>query len=245
VSTKGKAFIVKRDGAVLSKKAESSIQSISDIMNNNANENILKSYMKSKNSGVVGFANGDEAKRYFCYSKTEYNNWEIIMVVSSSSVEANISDVTDNFVFLGVIIGLMLTLLIGYFIYMLVAVRSESSINLRRYFMVSKYSEDIVFDYSCVKDTLYCNENWKKLFGYELPKENVKEGLSAYIVEEDREVFEKYLASVSSCEDLLQFKCKVLDVDKNPVECTFKIFGVKDNLKKLIKVVGVIEKNIG
>lgn len=244
VSTKGKAFIIKRDGTVLSKKEDSSIQSISDILNNQSYENTLKSYIKSKSSGVVGFANGEDSKRYICYSKTDYNNWEIIMVVSSSSVEANISDVTDNFVFLGIVIGLMLALLIAYFIYTLVSAKSKSTINLRRYYMVSKYSEDIVFDYSCVKDTLYCNENWKKIFGYELPTDHVKENLLAYIAEGDREQFKEAMSGIDKSEDLVQFRCKVLDSEGNPVECTFKVFGVKDNLKKMIKIVGVIEKNI-
>ena len=164
VNSKGKAFIIKSDGTVLSRKTDSSIRNVSDILDNETNVKTLKNYMKSKKAGVVGFANGKDSKRYICYSKTNFNSWEIIMVVSSSGVEANISDVTDNFVFLGVIIGVMLIVLIAYFIYTLVSVKSKSAINLQRYYMVSKYTEDIIFDYSCVKDTLYSNENCKKLF---------------------------------------------------------------------------------
>lgn len=244
VSTKGKAFIIKSDGTVLSRKADSSIQNVSDILNNDNHVKTLKSYMKSKKSGVVGFENGQESKRYICYSKTNFNSWEIIMVVSSSSVEANISDVTDNFVFLGIIIGLMLVLLIGYFIYTLIAAKSKSAINLRRYYMVSKYIEDIIFDYSCVKDTLYSNENWKKIFGYELPKENVKEKISGYIAERDRAVYRDSIEQIKNSDELVQFKCHILDKDKEETECICKIFGIKDNMNKLIKIVGVIEKSV-
>ena len=243
VNSKGKAFIIKSDGTVLSRKTDSSIRNVSDILDNETNVKTLKNYMKSKKAGVVGFANGKDSKRYICYSKTNFNSWEIIMVVSSSGVEANISDVTDNFVFLGVIIGVMLIVLIAYFIYTLVSVKSKSAINLQRYYMVSKYTEDIIFDYSCVKDTLYSNENWKKLFGYELPKESVKEKMEEYVAEQDRAFYREKIEEAKKSKDgLVQFKCSILDQDKNAVPCTCKIFAVKDNMGKVIKIVGVIEK---
>lgn len=243
VNSKGKAFIIKSDGTVLSRKTDSSIRNVSDILDNETNVKTLKNYMKSKKAGVVGFANGKDSKRYICYSKTNFNSWEIIMVVSSSGVEANISDVTDNFVFLGVIIGVMLIVLIAYFIYTLVSVKSKSAINLQRYYMVSKYTEDIIFDYSCVKDTLYSNENWKKLFGYELPKESVKEKMEEYVAEQDRAFYREKIEEAKKSKDgLVQFKCSILDQDKNAVSCICKIFAVKDNIGKVIKIVGVIEK---
>lgn len=243
VNSKGKAFIIKSDGTVLSRKTDSSIRNVSDILDNETNIKTLKNYMKSKKAGVVGFANGKDSKRYICYSKTNFNSWEIIMVVSSSGVEANISDVTDNFVFLGVIIGVMLIVLIAYFIYTLVSVKSKSAINLQRYYMVSKYTEDIIFDYSCVKDTLYSNENWKKLFGYELPKESVKEKMEEYVAEQDRAFYREKIEEAKKSKDgLVQFKCSILDQDKNAVSCICKIFAVKDNMGKVIKIVGVIEK---
>lgn len=243
VNSKGKAFIIKSDGTVLSRKTDSSIRNVSDILDNETNVKTLKNYMKSKKAGVVGFANGKDSKRYICYSKTNFNSWEIIMVVSSSGVEANISDVTDNFVFLGVIIGVMLIVLIAYFIYTLVSVKSKSAINLQRYYMVSKYTEDIIFDYSCVKDTLHSNENWKKLFGYELPKESVKEKMEEYVAEQDRAFYREKIEEAKKSKDgLVQFKCSILDQDKNAVSCICKIFAVKDNMGKVIKIVGVIEK---
>ena len=243
VNSKGKAFIIKSDGTVLSRKTDSSIRNVSDILDNETNVKTLKNYMKSKKEGVVGFANGKDSKRYICYSKTNFNSWEIIMVVSSSGVEANISDVTDNFVFLGVIIGVTLIVLIAYFIYTLVSVKSKSAINLQRYYMVSKYTEDIIFDYSCVKDTLYSNENWKKLFGYELPKESVKEKMEEYVAEQDRAFYREKIEEAKKSKDgLVQFKCSILDQDKNAVSCICKIFAVKDNMGKVIKIVGVIEK---
>lgn len=243
VNSKGKAFIIKSDGTVLSRKTDSSIRNVSDILDNETNVKTLKNYMKSKKAGVVGFANGKDSKRYICYSKTNFNSWEIIMVVSSSGVEANISDVTDNFVFLGVIIGVMLIVLIAYFIYTLVSVKSKSAINLQRYYMVSKYTEDIIFDYSCVKDTLYSNENWKKLFGYELPKESVKEKMEEYVAEQDRAFYREKIEEAKKSKDgLVQFKCSILAQDKNAVSCICKIFAVKDNMGKVIKIVGVIEK---
>ena len=243
VNSKGKAFIIKSDGTVLSRKTDSSIRNVSDILDNETNVKTLKNYMKSKKAGVVGFANGKDSKRYICYSKTNFNSWEIIMVVSSSGVEANISDVTDNFVFLGVIIGVMLIVLIAYFIYTLVSVKSKSAINLQRYYMVSKYTEDIIFDYSCVKDTLYSNENWKKLFGYELPKESVKEKMEEYVAEQDKAFYREKIEEAKKSKDgLVQFKCSIQDQDKNAVPCICKIFAVKDNMGKVIKIVGVIEK---
>lgn len=244
VSTKGKAFIIKSDGTVLSRKSGSSIRDVNDILNDDDNVKTLKNYMKSKKSGVIGFLTEKNAKRYICYSKTDFNSWEIIIVISSASVEANVGDVTRNFVFLGIVIAVMLIVLIGYFIYTLVNAQSQSAINQKRYYMVSRYTDDIIFDYSCVKDTLYCNENWKKIFGYDLPKENAGQAIGDVIWKDDMEVYRNSLEQVKKTEELVQFKCRILDSSQNAVSCICKIFGVKDNMRKLIKIVGVIEKSV-
>lgn len=245
VSSKGKPFIIKQDGTVLSREEKSSIQDISDILNNERNEKTLKSYMKSKKAGILGFENETGGTRYICYSSTDYNDWEIIMVVSSKSVKANISDVTDNVIFLGVVLGATLILISGYFIFHLIVAKSENAINLHRYYMVSKYTEDIIFDYSCKKDTLYCNENWKKVFGYELPKEQVKENMFRYIAAEDRELCHEKMDQVQNTkDDLVQFKCHILNHKQEKIPCICKLFGVKNSRGKVLKIVGVLEKNV-
>ena len=110
--------------------------------------------------------------------------------------------------------------------------------------MVSKYIEDIIFDYSCVKDTLYCDENWNKIFGYELRKENVKAEIGRYVAEKDKAQYTACIAGLENSEDIVQFKCHVLDKNQKEIECICKIFGIRDNMNKLIKIVGVISKSM-
>ncbi len=242
ISTKGKTFIIKTDGTVLSCASGSSIKTVNDILNNDKNVKKLKSYMKSKKSGVIGFAKGKNAKRYICYSKTNFNSWEIITVISSSGVEANISDVTGNFVVLGITMGGMLAVLIGYFIYSLAHAQTKISVNLRRYYMVAKNTEDVIFDYSCVKDTMYCNDSFEKFFGYEPPREEIKEHLGDVVYTEDIQTFKNAINEMKKTGEMVEFLCRILDKDREPVPCICKILGIKDNLRKLIKIVGVIEK---
>ena len=110
--------------------------------------------------------------------------------------------------------------------------------------MVSKYTEDIIVDYSCVKNTLYCNENWFKIFGYELPKVNVKESLKQFIYKDDQDFFMEKIEQIKQSDELVPFKCRLLDSEGKEIVCICKLFGIKDNMKKLIKIVGVIEKSM-
>lgn len=245
VSKLGKAFVIRQDGVILNRTTDSSVKNVNDILNDESQVKKLKSYMKSKKSGVISFENGENTKRYICYSKTDFNNWKVIMVASSGNVEANIHDITDNFVFLGVVIATMLVLLIAYFIYLLCNVQSKSTMNLRRYYMVSKYSDDIILDYSCSKDSIYSNENWEKLFGYKLKKENFKDTIREILPEGELAEYQKHIDDLrQTADDIVQFKTRIYNSEKEEIICFVKLFAVKNIRKKVIKIVGVVEKMV-
>ena len=76
-----------------------------------------------------------------------------------------------------------------------------------------------------------------------MPKESVKEKMEEYVAEQDRAFYREKIAEAKKSKDgLVQFKCSILDQDKNAVPCICKIFAVTDNMGKVIKIVGVIEK---
>ncbi len=237
----GKTFVVKKDGTLVSKSEELSAASrISEIFPEKKYEQLLINNMNSKKTGIIEYES-DSSKRYIGYSKLQYNKWYVVSILSSNSVKVNIGDMTLDVIVLGIEIGIMIIVLVAYLIYTFIVVKKKSDINLERYFIVSKHSDDIVFDYSCIKNTMYCNENWEENFGYKLPTDNVSEVITEFVFEEDKELFNENVELLTCSKDAVKFECRLLDSDKNPHRCLVKMFAICQK-KKIVKVVGVIEK---
>ncbi len=238
----GKTFVVKKDGTLVSKSEELSAASrISEIFPESKYEKLLINNMNSKKSGIIEYES-ESSKRYIGYSKLQYNKWYVVSILSSNSVKVNIGDMTLDVIILGIEIGIMIIFLVAYLIYTFVVVKKKSDINLERYFIISKHSDDIVFDYSCLKDTMYCNENWEANFGYKLPTQNVKDVIADFVFEEDKNLYNENIEKLTSLKEAVKFECRILDSEKKPQRCLIKMFAIGKNKKKIIKVVGVIEK---
>ena len=237
----GKVFVVKKDGTLVSKSEElSGANTINDIFPEKKYEERLISSMRSRNSGIITYESNDTT-RYIGYSKLSFNKWYVVCIISSSAVEAKAGDVETDTIILGIEIGVILLVLIVYLIYNIVSVSNKGKMNLERYYITARYSDTILIDYSMAKDTMYCNEKWEKLFGYVLPKANVREALKEHIISEDIEEYEKNLSELAEKKEKQEFKVRVADKDGNPVLCKVKLFPICEKKGKLTKVIGFIE----
>ena len=237
----GKVFIVKKDGTLISKsKGLSSANSISDIFPEKKFEEQLVSNMRSRNSGIITYE-GDSTTRYIGYSKLLYNKWYVVCIISSSAVEANPQDITTDVLILGVEIGMMLLVLVAYLIYNIISVKNKGNMNLERYFIATKYADTIMFDYSIAKDTMYSNEKWEKVFGYKLPKANVKETLIDFVADEDKELYVEKINELMEKKENLNFEIRIIDKDKKTYKCSVKVFPIFERKGRITKIIALIE----
>lgn len=242
VNNNGKVFVVEKDGTLISKSNElKSVSGIDEILPESKYEKLLINSMRSRNSGIIKYE-GQTSDKYLAYSKLDYNKWYIVCIISSLSVEANISDVTNDVIYLGIEMAVMLIALVGYLIYNVFVVRSKGNMNLERYYIVSEHSDAVIFDYSVLKDTMYCNEKWEETFGYALQKENVKSVIKNYIHEDDIDLFNKNMENLFSEKAPVRFQCRIYDADKKPVFCLMKAFPISEKMGKITKVIGMIDK---
>lgn len=237
----GNSFVVKQDGTLLSRGyGLDEVENISMIFGDDKSATELINSMGSRQSGYISYES-ESSKRYICYARTAYNKWYMVSIVSSSSIEVTSDDIANEGTFFFVEIG-VLTIILTIYLVRVVFVESKGNrMNKTRYYMVSKYSDSIIFDYSCDKDTMYCNDKWKKIFGYDVERNNLKEDITKHVVSEDKERFKEIINVLMTQKEFVKFQISLLDSEGKPVSCSFKMSAIKGKKGKVQKVLGVIE----
>ena len=238
----GNLLIVKQNGELLSKgNGLDEVDNIKQILSaDEAAANELISAMKQKTHGSVVFGE-ENLKRYLCFSKLSYNKWYVVAIVAADNIDTHIESIQDEGVILLIEIGVMFILILLYFSYLIASQIKNSRINKERYFIATENIETVVFDYSIKKDTMYCNEKWKEIFGYELPKSEMKAMMTEHIFEEDVEKFKEEIAQLNYQNNYIKFSVRIMDNEKTPIACLIRIYAIKGFGKNITKIVGVIE----
>lgn len=240
-SQNGKVFVIKKDGALVSKsKGLSEAQTINDIFPEKKYEEKLISSMRSRTSDIITYES-ENTKRYIGHSKLAYNSWYVVCIISSNAVEANVGDMETDVIILGVEIAFILLVLVVYLIYNIVSVKNKENMNLERYYIASKYADTIMLDYSIAKNTMYCNDKWNEKFGYMPPKANVREAIKQYISEEDIEKYEEKIDLLIKDNKKSTFSIHILDKDNNAKACKIKLFPICAKKGRVTKIIGLIE----
>ncbi len=238
----GNVFIVKQNGELLSRgNGLDEVESISQILSDHGKAaSKLISSMKQKSVGNVVYGEGT-SKKYLCFSRISYNKWYIVSIVSAENVEEQTTLIqSDGQVFI-IEMGAMFLLLIIYFIYLVASHIKNGQINKQRYFIATDNSDTVIIDYSVKKDTMYCNDKWKAIFGYELPKADVKETINKYVYEEDVDKFNRKIGRLNKTNDFVKFSIRLIDENDNPITCLVKLYAIKGFRGKITKILGIIE----
>lgn len=243
LSNLGNIFIVKKDGTLLSRgDGLDEVDNISQIFSQNevVAKKLINS-MKVRNKGNVSITNG-ENKQYFGYCKSDYNNWYVLSLISSNAVESKITEINNEGKVFFMQIAFLFVVLVLYFIYTMIISGRESNVNKRRYFLMSEQMENIIFDYSAKKNSLYCNEKWNELFGYKVELEDPREEMLKYVYEEDKEKFTQSIEVLRKEQERIEENIRIVNDKNEPICCHIKLFAIKGRKGRIIKLIGVIEK---
>lgn len=243
IESLGNIFIVKKDGSLLSKgNGLDEVDNITQILGEN--EKVAKKLvnsMKVRTIGNVSITNGDN-KQYFGYGKSDYNSWYVLSLISSNAVESKISDINNEGKVFFVQIAVLFVVLVIYFIYAILSSDNESKVNKKRYFLMSALLDQVMFDYSVKKNTIFCSDKWEELFGYKIDLEDPKEDMLKYIYEEDKEKYTQSIEELRNKESELEEDVRIVDAKGNPIKCHLKLFAIKAGKSKLVKIIGIIVK---
>ena len=238
----GNVFVVQKDGTLLSKG--NGLDEVSNIelifQDEPKSAKKLISSMNIRNSGYVEYKSGSD-KKYICYAQTDYNKWYMVSIVSAGSVEIYNEKITNEGKVFFYEIALLMALLVAYLVHTILSSNKMGEVNKKRYYIVSEHSDSIVIDYSNVKDTMYCNEKWKNIFGYDPEKNNVRENVKKYIYPEDLPVYEDKIGKLKESDGMQKFQIRIVDKDGNPKQCFVKMFAIKGKRGRIEKVLVVID----
>lgn len=237
----GNAFIVKQDGTLLTRGyGLDEVENISMIFDSDKSASELTNSMQSRQSGYISYETGS-SKRYICYARTDFNKWYMVSVVSSSSLDITNDDITNEGTVFFLEIGILTLILTIYLVKIVVQESKGNQMNRERYYMIAKYTDSITFDYSCEKDTMYCNDKWKKMFGYDVERSNLKEDMAKHIAPEDKERFLEIMDVLLNQKEFVKFQASIMDSEGEAVSCSFKMSAIKGKKGKVQKVLGIIE----
>lgn len=238
----GNVFIVKQDGTLLTRgNGLDEVSNIGMLFENDKAASEIVNSMQSRKSGYISY-NSEESKIYICYAKTEYNKWYMVSIIPASSVEVSNDDITSSGEIFFVEIAVLTGILLIYLVRMVVVEGQGNKINKQRYYTITRYSDSIIFDYSREKDTMYCNEKWKEILGYEPDRENLRQDRAKYIADEDKDRYQQIVDTLLAEEkEYVKFPIAIKNSEGNPVNCIMKLFTIKGKRGKVQKILGVIE----
>lgn len=236
----GNVFIVKQDGTLLSRGyGLDEVDNITMILGNDKSTSKLINSMQSRKSGYISYNSG-ASKRYLCYAKTSYNKWYMVSIVQASSIDVT-KDITSEGTMFFVEIAVITSILMIYLVRMVIIESKDNKLNKKLYHIVSKYADSIVIDYNSEKDTIYFNEKWKELFGYEPDKENLRQDISRYIAEKDKDRYNQIIDVLINEKEFVKFQVAIIDSQGDSINCIMKLSAIKTKRGKVQRVLGIIE----
>lgn len=240
LSQYGNVFIVKQDGTLLSRGyGLDEVDNITMILGNDKSTSKLINSMQSRKSGYISYNSG-ASKRYLCYAKTSYNKWYMVSIVQASSIDVT-KDITSEGTMFFVEIAVITSILMIYLVRMVIIESKDNKLNKKLYHIVSKYADSIVIDYNSEKDTIYFNEKWKELFGYEPDKENLRQDISRYIAEKDKDRYNQIIDVLINEKEFVKFQVAIIDSQGDSINCIMKLSAIKTKRGKVQRVLGIIE----
>jgi len=237
----GNVFVVKADGTLLSRGyGLDEVENISMVFDDKKSSSDLLNSIQSRQSGYVSYDTGNSI-RYICYARTAYNKWYMVSIVSASSLQVSNNDIANEGTVFFMEIAVLTIILTVYLIRAVFAESQSNLMNKKRYYLVSKYTDRIIFDYSCRKDTMYCNENWKKIFGYEVEKSKLREDVTRHIADEDKERFKEIIDVLIKDKEFVRFQVGIKNNEGATINCSVRMSAIKGKKGKMQKVLGIIE----
>lgn len=88
---------------------------------------------------------------------------------------------------------------------------------------------------------MYCNDKWNHIFGYELPKSDMKSIMTKYVYEEDIDKFLRRVDRINKTNDYVKFSIRLLNDKNEPIGCLVKLYAIRGFRGRVTKILGVIE----
>lgn len=177
------------------------------------------------------------------FEKIGINDWYIISIIKGEIYDEQL----DNIFKISVSVIMQVLCFVGLFtVYILYLVNkgmSEIKINEERYRIISEQSDEILFEYDIIKDSITFSPKWKEKFGYKLNEDNFfeKVGKGQFIHSEEKEELIEILNDLREKNDYKELELRVLNSEGKPRWCKIRANAVHNRRNVIVKIFGEIK----
>lgn len=177
--------IINDDGKIIFSNDTGSAFYKSDDFNNILQQIVFNDFVSTNDNGQSDnmetreyFTSKDE-KYYITQVATDYTGWNLVHVISASTVDFSGYFANSNMFYL------MLTIILAFFVFLICSARlifsykkdvetekqamlhnqAELGLMHERYQLLARYSDVIIYELDLVNKVVYANENYEKYFG--------------------------------------------------------------------------------
>ena len=234
----GNSFILDREGNV-----------ITDTDNTFTLDNIFKdnkkygrkviSSIQSKNSGNMVYISGKN-KRYICYSNIEYNNWYVVVIVSSGIVESKYDNVNKRGIILTGVLLFVFAIMIAYIFYFNHRYALYKKIVDERREIYAKQTGYMLFDYKVKRKYLAISGDLKNISGHD--------GDAGFFIEDNKipfiteksnnEIYSLFQNDLKDIDTIDDIPVELIDINKEIKTVRVSMTTIKLKNGKIVRVVG-------
>lgn len=121
-------------------------------------------------------------------------------------------------------------------------VKEELSISEERYRIIMSQTDDIIFQWNILKDTVFYTDNWWIKFKYnpitEFIEKNIRNTNKVY--SQDKEIFIGLIDGILDGDIYREAEVRLQRDDMNYIWCRIRITGISDEKGKVVKAIGSI-----
>lgn len=181
----------------------------------------------------------DGSPYYLAHTSLKYNDWHLVVILKADETAKHQQIIVKNTMFSIFGLGIAVLLVSGALIYILRRMQRKFSMDEQRYLLLERFSDTVLFNYDCQKDTIWFTSNASKFLcinGNEQKDflDNLNQG---YIYAGDRDTVRAFLRGQSDSEE---FRIRMLRPDAKEyfwcmIQCQYRY---KNEV--LISVIGKI-----
>lgn len=248
VDNTGISLIIQKDGTSVSRPdilaGESNFFNFLEINSMFNSETIeeFKKFIENKEKYNYLKQNKGNEPRLVC-EEIGINDWYIVSIIEEKIYDEQL----HNFFNIGIVVIMevliFVVLFIIYIIYQVNRGFREIRINEERYRIISEQSNEILFEYDILKDTVSFSKNWKERFGYDLYEKEFISKLNngEFIKKEDKETLLSAYERLKSLSDYEELEIQIFNKDGDLKWCRIKANTVKNRRSVIEKIFGEIK----
>lgn len=215
------AFLTDSSGSVIPVREEDKKAEGKNLLDLLEEEEIEKQTVEELRKGFSKNQEGAQSVRlgvfdgspyYLAQTSLKYNDWHLVVILKADETAKHQQIIVKNTMFSIFGLGFAVLLASGALIYIFRKMQRKFSVDEQRYLLLERFSDTVLFNYDCRKDTIWFTSNASKFLcinGNEQKNfiDNLNQG---YIYAGDRETVREFLTGRSDSEE---FRIRMLRPD--------------------------------